>query len=174
VETQVEVLPNATEVAVTKVADGRYDILVVPLDQAKNYLGPGFESQVQLKLPKGSGQVASVSDALVDGSYTIHVTNVPPGADPQAEVLVAGFSVATGPLSQLGQIPSGGGGSGGSGGSGGASGGGGGATNGGTGGDGPYPPVSCRCLIGQQGMGPTLPVLFVLLGVAGFGLRRRR
>jgi hypothetical protein len=173
VETQVEVLPNATTVAVTNVGGGSYDVKVVPLDEFKNYLGPGFESQVQLTLPKGSGQVASVSDTGVDGSYTIHVTSVPAGIDPPAEVLVSGFSVAKGPLSQLGSLPNGGGG--GAGGSGGSlNGGAGGGGNGGVGGGVPGPVISCCGATGRQAMGPTVPALAVLLGVSSFGLRRRR
>jgi hypothetical protein len=107
VETQVEVLPDATQVTVNKAADGSYTVNVIPMDQFKNYLGPGFEPQIQLTLPSGVGKIASVSDVGVDGSYTILVTDIPDGVDPEVVLNVTGVTVAKGPLSEIGR-PAGG------------------------------------------------------------------
>jgi hypothetical protein len=166
VETQVEVLPDATRVQVGRGPDGSYTVNVLPLDRFDNYLGPGFDPQIQLKLPPGAGKVASVRDLRVDGSYTLQVTGVPTGVDPIAELFVTGFSVAKGPLSQLGKSP----GSGGSGGAG-TAGTGGGA---GAGGGGVHSGRGCCGTGGSQGRGPALPVLGAVFGAAALGLLRAR
>jgi hypothetical protein len=104
-DTMVEVKPDpvATGISVSPNTGGIGSVTVVPIDKFNNFLGPGFEPSVKVKILSGGGTVMPAVDTKVDGTYTVQLTGLAPGSDPQVSVAVAGTPVAQGPLSQLPQ-----------------------------------------------------------------------
>jgi len=102
-DTMVEVAPDPARSVIQVSANngGTGAVTIAPIDRFGNYMGPGFESSVRVKVVGGPGVAATAIDPKVDGTYTVQLTGLTPGTDPEVVVEVAGKPVVQGPLSKL-------------------------------------------------------------------------
>jgi hypothetical protein len=92
-----------SEVSVDRTGTGgEYLITVVPADRFENFLGPGFSGAVEIAVAPGSGGLAlPITDEREDGTYRVKLTDVPPNADPEITIKVAGKIIQQARLSRL-------------------------------------------------------------------------
>ncbi|WP_437621910.1 VWA domain-containing protein [Sorangium sp. So ce1151] len=106
IETEVAVNPDPafSEIKVTPgQAAGRYDLVIIPRDRFGNYVGPGYEDRVKVKLD-GGGTAGTATDANVKGDYVVRLDGIPAGADPVVHISVAEKEIVKAPFSKVAKI----------------------------------------------------------------------
>jgi hypothetical protein len=94
--------PKQSETAVSKEpAPGAYRLDIVPADRFGNFLGPGYADFIKVTLTGGGTVNPTVTDERENGTYTLHITGVPTGANPTVSVKVIGIEIAGGTLTTL-------------------------------------------------------------------------
>lgn len=94
-ESEIDAAPLATA--------GDFLITVVPADRFGNFFGPDFEDFIAVEVSGGGTVVPPIVDERANGTYTVRLTGVPSGANPDVKVSVEGETLAEEPLSELGQ-----------------------------------------------------------------------
>jgi hypothetical protein len=102
IERQVPVLPTpaGTEVVLNWPADSSTaQVLVTPRDRFGNYVGPGFGSTFRVTVAPPA-TVGPITNPAVNGTYTIPITGIPSGSDPNIRITFGRHTLRDSPLSQ--------------------------------------------------------------------------
>ena len=84
--------PAMTQIVTTRAADNTVLVSVTPRDKFGNYLGPGYDSLVNVTL-NGAGTLGGRTDPHLAGTYVFTINDVPAGQLPDATVIVDGVNV---------------------------------------------------------------------------------
>jgi hypothetical protein len=89
VERSIPVIPDAASSAtVTQInsAAGTATVLIQPKDKLGNFVGPGYGSLFNVQVTGGGAPVLPLTDPTVRGEYTLQITGIPAGVDPQVKI----------------------------------------------------------------------------------------
>ena len=77
IEREVRAVPSVAQSSLAVVAGstpGNFLIRVTPQDRFRNFVGPGYDDRISVRL-NGAGTVAAATDARLQGDYEVAVTN---------------------------------------------------------------------------------------------------
>ncbi|MFX0194493.1 MAG: outer membrane beta-barrel protein [Candidatus Hodarchaeota archaeon] len=82
--------PEKSEVMCDDLGGGSHLVIIIPADRFGNFVGPGFEDEIEVAVSGGGTVAPPVTDVRVNGTYTVSLVDVPPEADPIVTVKVLG------------------------------------------------------------------------------------
>ena len=101
-ERNVPVVATAADsVTLTQIAAGTATILITPKDHFGNFAGPGYAPLFDVQVTGGGTAVLPLVDATSRGEYTLQITGIPAGADPQVKVVYGGATIRDEVLSKF-------------------------------------------------------------------------
>jgi von Willebrand factor type A domain len=104
VERSIPVLPDAaSSITVTRfnTSAGTATVQIQPKDALGNLVGPGYASLFDVQVSGGGTPVLPLTDPAIRGEYTLQITGIPAGVDPQVKITYRGSILRAAPLSKL-------------------------------------------------------------------------
>jgi hypothetical protein len=93
----------ASSVSLTQInaGAGTASILITPKDAIGNFVGPGYGALFDVTVTGGGTPVLPLVDATNRGLYTLEITGIPAGADPQVKITYRDETLRDAPVSKI-------------------------------------------------------------------------
>jgi hypothetical protein len=99
--------PSSISVTQINATAGTATILITPKDAIGNFVGPGYAPMFGVTVTGGGTPVLPLTDLTTRGEYTLQITGIPAGVDPQVKITYGDEILRDAPVSKIDDANSG-------------------------------------------------------------------